>query len=61
MISSENDRLTRWDIETALRHYAYGLDERRWEAWDLAFAPGAIIDFTPMGANGKGRARCGSA
>ncbi|MBK1787089.1 nuclear transport factor 2 family protein [Prauserella cavernicola] len=36
-------------VETALRHYAYGLDERRWEAWDLAFTDDAIIDFTPMG------------
>lgn len=36
-------------IEAALRNYAYGLDERRWEAWDLAFTDDAIIDFTPMG------------
>lgn len=36
-------------IEAALRHYAYGLDERRWEAWDLAFTADAVIDFTPMG------------
>lgn len=36
-------------IETALRNYAYGLDERRWEAWELAFAEDAVIDFTPMG------------
>lgn len=36
-------------IETALRNYAFGLDERRWEAWDLTFTRDAIIDFTPMG------------
>jgi 3-phenylpropionate/cinnamic acid dioxygenase small subunit len=39
----------RLDIEKAMRHYAIGLDERRWEEWDLAFAPEAAIDFTPMG------------
>lgn len=39
----------RIDIETALRNYAYGLDERRWEAWDRAFTPDAVIDFTLMG------------
>jgi 3-phenylpropionate/cinnamic acid dioxygenase small subunit len=37
------------EIETALRQYAYGLDERKWEAWDLAFTADAVIDFTPMG------------
>lgn len=36
-------------IETALRNYAYGLDERCWEAWKLAFTDDAVIDFTPMG------------
>lgn len=41
----------RIEIEAALRNYAYGLDERRWEAWDLAFAADAIIDFGPMGGN----------
>ena len=39
----------RLDIEKAMRHYAVGLDERRWEEWDLAFAADAAIDFTPMG------------
>ncbi len=39
----------RLEIEAALRAYAYGLDERRWEAWELAFTDDAIIDFTPMG------------
>lgn len=37
------------EIEAALRYYAYGLDERKWEAWDRAFTPDAVIDFTPMG------------
>jgi hypothetical protein len=37
------------EIEAALRYYAYGLDERRWESWDLAFTADAVIDFTPMG------------
>jgi 3-phenylpropionate/cinnamic acid dioxygenase small subunit len=37
------------EIEAALRQYAYGLDERKWEAWDRAFTPDAVIDFTPMG------------
>lgn len=46
MTDTLQDRL---DIEKALRHYAIGLDERRWEEWDLAFAPEAAIDFSPMG------------
>jgi SnoaL-like domain len=37
------------EIEAALRYYAYGLDEREWRAWDRAFTPDAVIDFTPMG------------
>lgn len=41
-----SDRL---DIEVVLRRYAYGLDERRWEAWDEVFTADAVIDFTPMG------------
>jgi hypothetical protein len=44
-----DDLQDRIEIEEALRHYAIGLDERRWEEWDLAFAPDAVIDFTPMG------------
>lgn len=46
---SDTELQDRLDIEKAMRHYAVGLDERRWEEWDLAFAPGAAIDFTPMG------------
>lgn len=37
------------EIEAALRYYAYGLDERRWDAWERAFTDDAVIDFTPMG------------
>lgn len=49
-MADEKDELRdRLDIETALRNYAYGLDERRWEAWDLVFTEDAVIDFTPMG------------
>ena len=44
-----DDLRDKLDIEKAMRHYAVGLDERRWEEWDLAFAPDAAIDFTPMG------------
>jgi hypothetical protein len=51
--SSMTDELTalrdRIEIETALRYYAYGLDERTWESWDRAFTADAVIDFTPMG------------
>lgn len=46
---SDNEMQDRLDIEKAMRHYAVGLDERRWEEWDLAFTPDAAIDFTPMG------------
>jgi 3-phenylpropionate/cinnamic acid dioxygenase small subunit len=45
-LSAPHDQL---EIETALRQYAYGLDERNWKAWDLAFTDDAVIDFTPMG------------
>lgn len=36
-------------IQTAINLYAYGLDERRWEAWDNVFTAEAVIDFRPMG------------
>lgn len=36
-------------IHTAIAAYAFGLDERRWEAWDDVFTDDAIIDFRPMG------------
>jgi 3-phenylpropionate/cinnamic acid dioxygenase small subunit len=44
-----SDLQDRLDIEKAMRHYAIGLDERRWEEWDLAFTADGVIDFTPMG------------
>ena len=46
---SNSELQDRLDIEKAMRHYAVGLDERRWEEWDLAFSADAAIDFTPMG------------
>ncbi|ONH31665.1 nuclear transport factor 2 family protein [Pseudofrankia asymbiotica] len=52
MTDQLRDRL---DIEKAMRHYAVGLDERRWEEWDLAFTPDGIIDFTPMGGRRETR------
>lgn len=45
----------RLDIEKAMRHYAVGLDERRWEEWDLAFTAEGIIDFSPMGGKRETR------
>ncbi|MFJ3667398.1 nuclear transport factor 2 family protein [Streptomyces sp. NPDC090106] len=52
MSDEVQDRL---DIEKAMRHYAVGLDERRWEEWDLAFTADGIIDFTPMGGRRETR------
>ncbi|WP_216892322.1 nuclear transport factor 2 family protein [Nocardia alni] len=49
MNDTDTELQDRIGIEAALRGYAYGLDERRWEAWDLVFTEDAIIDFTPMG------------
>jgi hypothetical protein len=40
------DRLA---IESTLRRYALGLDERRFDLWTEVFTTDAIIDFTPMG------------
>ncbi|GAA1948142.1 nuclear transport factor 2 family protein [Nocardioides panacihumi] len=51
-MSELQDRL---DIEKAMRHYAVGLDERRWEEWDLAFTVEGVIDFTPMGGKRETR------
>ncbi|MGI5519123.1 nuclear transport factor 2 family protein [Streptomyces sp. CA-106131] len=50
-----NEVQDRLDIEKAMRHYAVGLDERRWEEWDLAFTADGIIDFTPMGGKRETR------
>lgn len=51
------------DILAALSAYAYGLDERRWDAWDEVFTEDAVIDFRPMGGKletpGEMRARLG--
>jgi 3-phenylpropionate/cinnamic acid dioxygenase small subunit len=44
-----NSTADRFEIEEALRHYAFGLDERQWHAWQKAFASDAVIDFSPMG------------
>lgn len=52
MTDQLQDRL---DIEKAMRHYAVGLDERKWEQWDLAFTPDGIIDFSPMGGKRETR------
>lgn len=43
------DLSDRVEIEAALRAYAVGLDERRFEMWDNVFTDDAVIDFTPMG------------
>ncbi|MBM9464094.1 nuclear transport factor 2 family protein [Aeromicrobium sp. YIM 150415] len=45
----------RLDIEEAIRRYATGLDERRWDHWDLAFTAAGIIDFTAMGGKRETR------
>ncbi|MCW2495296.1 nuclear transport factor 2 family protein [Jatrophihabitans sp.] len=60
--TTENGTVSdRLDILAALNNYAYGLDERRWDRWDLVFTDDAVIDFTPMGgkreAPGEMRAR----
>ncbi|MFV8054650.1 nuclear transport factor 2 family protein [Mycobacterium sp. 48b] len=46
MPSEFEDRLA---IESTLRKYAMGLDERRFDLWADVFTEDAIIDFTPMG------------
>jgi 3-phenylpropionate/cinnamic acid dioxygenase small subunit len=48
-MTGADDVRDRQDIEIVLRTYAYGLDERRFDAWDCVFTPDAVIDFTPMG------------
>jgi hypothetical protein len=45
-IQELSDRL---EIQDAITRYSYGLDQRLWEQWDLAFAPDAVIDFSPVG------------
>jgi hypothetical protein len=41
-----SDRL---DITDAVTRYSYGLDQRIWSEWDLAFTPDAVIDFSDFG------------
>lgn len=45
-LHAQADRL---EIQSVIALYAYGLDERRWDAWDDVFTDGAVIDFRPMG------------
>lgn len=46
---SSTDLADRLAIQAAIYLYAYGLDERRWDAWDEVFTDDAVIDFRPMG------------
>lgn len=41
-----SDRL---EIADAVTRYSYGLDQRIWSEWDLAFTPDAVIDFSVWG------------
>lgn len=41
-----SDRL---EISETITRYSYGLDQRRWEEWDLAFTDDAVIDFSAFG------------
>jgi hypothetical protein len=41
-----SDRL---EITETITRYSYGLDQRRWEEWDLAFTDDAVIDFSAFG------------
>ncbi|UGQ11101.1 nuclear transport factor 2 family protein [Yinghuangia sp. ASG 101] len=50
-----DDVRDRLDIERAMRHYAVGLDERKWDEWDRAFTADGIIDFTAMGGKRETR------
>ena len=45
-IQEISDRL---EIQETITRYSYGLDQRLWEQWDLAFTPDAVIDFSPVG------------
>jgi hypothetical protein len=40
-----------FEIEQALKHYSYGLDQRKWEYWQTAFTDDAIIDFSTFGGD----------
>jgi 3-phenylpropionate/cinnamic acid dioxygenase small subunit len=39
----------RMEIYDTLVRYSYGLDHRRWEEWDAAFLPDAVLDFSAVG------------
>jgi len=39
----------RMEIQDAMIRYSYGLDQRIWSEWDLAFTEDAIIDFSEAG------------
>jgi hypothetical protein len=41
-----SDRL---EIADAITRYSYGLDQRIWSEWDLAFTPDAVIDYSFWG------------
>jgi len=41
-----SDRL---EIHDTITRYSYGLDQRLWKQWDLAFTPDAILDFSTVG------------
>lgn len=38
-----SDRL---EITDAVTRYSYGLDQRLWQEWDLAFTADAVIDYS---------------
>src|SRR6478735_6767352 len=39
----------RIEITDTLTRYSYGLDQRLWGEWDLAFTDDAVIDFSAFG------------
>jgi SnoaL-like domain len=39
----------RIEIAETVNRYSYGLDQRIWSEWDLAFLPDAIVDFSFWG------------
>jgi hypothetical protein len=39
----------RVEIDDTITRYSYGLDQRKWEEWDRAFTPEAVIDFSAFG------------
>ena len=49
MTLSVQDISDRLEITDAVTRYSYGLDQRLWNEWDLAFTEDAIIDFSFWG------------